>query len=131
MSLEVFDRKQTDYQGLWYHPEYHGYSSACLSLAKLKQFKGNVRMFVVKNRYYKQGGNQPNYLFRLMDSDSPIFKTMEICEAAKMDDKLYVTIGEACSIAQYQYDGKSDPADVYAPWDFGGKTIAEILGVEV
>lgn len=78
-KLEVFDKKQTKWEGLWWHPEYAGFSSATLNLSKLKQFKGSVRLYVRKNKFFNNGENgRPNYCFCIKDSDSEIFKTIEV-----------------------------------------------------
>lgn len=78
-KLEPFDAKQTNWEGLWWHPEYCGFSSACINLSKLKQFKGNVRLYVRKNKYFNGGENgQPNYRFCIKDSKSDVFHSMEI-----------------------------------------------------
>lgn len=68
-KMQTFDKKQTDWQGLWWHPEYANFSSAALSFAQLRKFKGRVRMIVRKNKFYNSGqNNRPNYLFCLADS---------------------------------------------------------------
>lgn len=78
-KLEPFDRKQTNWEGLWYHPEYGGYSSACISLADLRKFKGKVRLYVRKNKFFNKGENgRPNYHFCLKDADADVFHTLEI-----------------------------------------------------
>lgn len=79
-GLETFNGMQTTWEGLWYHPEYGGFSSASISLAQLKKFKGNVRVYVRKNKFFKQGTNRPNYNFCLKDSQSPTFTEIGIDE---------------------------------------------------
>ena len=59
MALDTFDRKQTKWEGLWWHPEYGGFSSASINLSKLKQFKGNVRLYVRKNKFFNGGEEKP------------------------------------------------------------------------
>ena len=39
----------------------------------------------------------------------------------------YLTPYEACEVARQRYDGNRDTHDVYCPWDFPTKTLAEIL----
>lgn len=73
MSVETFDRKQTNWIGLWYHPEYNGYSSAALNLSVLKEFKGCARLYLRKNKFYKKGENKPNYVLSIKDANSPTF----------------------------------------------------------
>ena len=63
-KLETFDNKQTKWEGLWWHGEYNGFSSATIDLSALKQFKGKVRLYVRKNKFYENGKNRrPNYFF--------------------------------------------------------------------
>jgi hypothetical protein len=82
--METFEKKQTKWEGLWWHPEYNGFSSAVINLAKLKAFKGNVRMYVRKNKYFNGGENdRPNYLFCIKDANSDIFKEVDIEEEPK------------------------------------------------
>lgn len=86
-KLEPFDKKQTNWEGLWYHPEYSGYSSACISLANLRKFKGNVRLYVRKNKFYNNGENgRPNYHFCLKDADAEVFQTLEVDEGESKYD---------------------------------------------
>ena len=68
MTCTRFTSK-TNWEGLWYHPESHSYSSAVLNLAALKDFKGCCRMKVIKNRFKKKGDNKPNYLFTIASVD--------------------------------------------------------------
>lgn len=42
-------------------------------------------------------------------------------------DNCFLTADEACSVARWQYDGKSDSHDVYCPWDFPTRTLGEII----
>lgn len=78
-KLEVFDGKQTSWGGLWWHPEYQYFSSESISLAQLKKFKGSVRVYVRKNKYFSNGKNgRPNYCFCLRDSKSDNTYELEI-----------------------------------------------------
>lgn len=80
-KLEPIDKKQTNWLGLWWHPEYNSYSSSVIDLSKLRKFKGKVRMLVRKNKFYNNGvNNRPNYTFCLKDADSEMFQTIEIEE---------------------------------------------------
>lgn len=77
--METFEGKQTKWEGIWWHPEYNGFSSAAINLSKLKQFKGYVRLYVRKNKYYCGGtNNRPNYMFCIKDSNSPTFHDIDI-----------------------------------------------------
>ena len=85
IKLEVIDGKQTSWEGLWWHPEYNGYSSATISLSELRKFKGNVRLYVRKNKYFNKGENKrPNYCFCLKDSKSEVFSLLEIQDEKKL-----------------------------------------------
>lgn len=67
--LHTFDRRETTWEGLWYHPESHNYTSAAINLSQLKKFKGSVRLIMIKNRS-KKSANAPNYLFRVQDAQA-------------------------------------------------------------
>lgn len=89
-KLKVIDGKQTSWEGLWWHPEYAGFSSATISLAQLREFKGNVRLYVRKNKFYQRGGDRPNYCFCLKDSSSPTFTEIGIeDDATKVEGRPY------------------------------------------
>ena len=70
-KLEPIEGKRSGWQGLWYQKEWHCFSSAVFNLAQLKKYKGNIRLKVVKNRFYKDGENRPNYVFCIMDANGP------------------------------------------------------------
>lgn len=61
--MEKFSDCHTRWEGLWYHPENHNYTSAALNLASLKDFKGNCRVRMIKNRF--KGEGKPTYLFTI------------------------------------------------------------------
>lgn len=70
---EKFSDCHTRWEGLWYHPENHNYTSAALNLASLKGFKGKCRIRMFKNR--RKGDGQPTYLFTissLTEDDSDV-----------------------------------------------------------
>jgi hypothetical protein len=78
-KLEVFDGKQTTWEGLWWHSECNYFSSAVISLAQLRKFKGNVRLYVKKNKFFNNGENgRPNYVFCLRDAKSDNVREWEI-----------------------------------------------------
>lgn len=86
--LEPIDGKQTKWEGLWWHPEYNGFSSAVLDLADLRKFKGRVRLYVRKNKFFNGGENgRPNYNFTLKDADADVFRILEIEEDDEEDDE--------------------------------------------
>ena len=78
-KLEPIDGKRTNWEGLWWHPEYNGFSSAVLSLSDLRKFKGKVRLYVRKNKNFNKGENgRPNYNFCLKDANSETFRALEV-----------------------------------------------------
>lgn len=117
-KLESFDLKQTTWEGLWYHPEHLGFSSARINLSKLKAFKGTVILYVRKNKFYKEGTNRPNYTFCIRDAnaDAPvtpdIISTAESEKYAKFengewktsDGQRLITYDEALSALCNMYD---------------------------
>ena len=81
MALKAFSKMRTGWQGLWWHPECNCYFSTSLNLAQLKQFKGNVRVYLKKNRFYNNGeNNRPNYVFMLSDAKGTDGATLEVTE---------------------------------------------------
>lgn len=133
--LEPIDNKQTKWEGLWYHPEYGGFSSASLSLADIRKFKGNVRLYVRKNKFFNGGENgRPNYHFCLKDANSEVFHLWEVeeekpnCYWSERDECYYdnegkrlYTRGEVRQIINGTVDdvqyGITDPYDIL-PEDF-------------
>jgi hypothetical protein len=98
-KLEVFENLQTDWNGLWFHPEVGGFSSAAINLSKLKKFKGAVKFYVRKNRLYKKDTNRPNYVFCIKGSNSPICSELTI----EKDRYCYYDEDKRC---YYDEDGK-------------------------
>ena len=47
-KLEPYDGKRSRWQGLWWHPEYNGFLSEAFSLADIRKYKGQVRLYVRK-----------------------------------------------------------------------------------
>lgn len=87
-KLEPIDGKRTSWQGLWWHPEYNGFSSACLNLSDLRKFKGNVRLYVRKNKFFNNGENgRPNYVFCLKDAESETFYELDVEEEKGEEEK--------------------------------------------
>lgn len=92
--MKTFSALQTKWEGLWWHPEYQGFSSAAINLAQLREFKGPVRLFVRKNKFYNNGENgRPNYHFCLKDADSPTFREVEILDDEDADSWRYAPDG--------------------------------------
>lgn len=89
-KLEPIEGKQTKWMGLWWHPEYNGFSSPVLSLADIRKFKGNVRLYVRKNKFYNKGENgRPNYCFTLKDADAEMFHLLEVEDYEQESDDVY------------------------------------------
>jgi hypothetical protein len=85
-KLEPIARHSTNWAGLWYHPEINGFISAVIDLADLRKFKGKVRLYVRKNKFYCGGENgRPNYNFCLRDASSDTFKVLTV-EGNEEDD---------------------------------------------
>ena len=91
-KLDVFENMQTDWIGLWWNPENQYFSSESISLAALKKFKGAVRLYVKKNKFYKDGSGRPNYRFVIRDAKSEP-KELSIYEDNNVyeDDDVYYT----------------------------------------
>lgn len=86
-KLESIEKKQTNWLGLWWHPEYNGFSSEAIDLAQLRKFKGKVRLYVRKNKFYNNGENgRPNYNFCFKDADAEVFKSFEVVDSDDEDD---------------------------------------------
>ena len=80
-KLLPIEGKQTTWHGLWWHPEYNGFSSTVLSLADIRKFKGNVRLYVRKNKFFDGGKNgRPNYNFCFKDANADVFQEWEVVE---------------------------------------------------
>lgn len=86
-KLKSFERQQTTWEGLWYQPEWLGFSSAAINLSKLKAFKGTVILYVRKNKYYKEGSNRPNYVFSIRDAKSEAPVTPDVIEGTEYATK--------------------------------------------
>lgn len=101
-KLETIDGKQTSWEGLWWHPEYNGFSSATIDLSQLRKFKGKVRLYVRKNKFYKRGSNRPNYCFCLKDSESPTFTEIGIeDDETEVDDESRPYQEDGCYYTEY------------------------------
>jgi len=113
-KLKAFDKKCTNWQGLWWHPEYNGFSSANINLAQLKEFKGNVKLYVRKNKYFNNGENgRPNYCFCFKDADSETFQELEV-----MDDDYKTELEEKIEeLAEIMRDGNRNGDLMMLPSD--------------
>lgn len=79
--MKTVDGMTSNWCGLWWHPEYNGFSSAPLNLSELKKYKGTVRLYVRKNKYFNGGeNNRPNYQFCIKDAHAAMFENIEFLE---------------------------------------------------
>lgn len=111
-KLIPIERKTTKWEGLWWHPEYNGFSSRPLSLAGLRKFKGQVRLYVRKNKFFNNGENgRPNYNFCLKDADADVFTEIEVVdddreseERLYTEDEVRTIINGVCRDVRSGYD---------------------------
>ena len=79
MGLQVIDGKMTNWCGLWFHNDTNAFSSSVIDLADLRKFKGKVRLYVRKNKFFNKGeNNRPNYNFCLRDANSDVFTELKV-----------------------------------------------------
>lgn len=114
-KLAPIDRKQTEWEGLWWHNEYKEFSSAVLSLADIKKFKGKVRLYVRKNKNFNGGENgRPNYLFCLKDANSDNSHEWNVIdddsERLYTEDEIRAIIED---VVRYVEQGYTDPDSLY------------------
>lgn len=132
--LQSFDGRQTNWEGLWWHPEYCGYSSKAFNLSELKKFKGTVRIYARKNKFYNNGENgRPNMSFCLKDSKSDAFTELSIKpedEYAKMgeDGHFYTKDGNRLySHEEVQYAINRAAEDGARGYGWGDNTVSDYL----
>lgn len=131
--METFKAMQSDWIGLWWHPEYNGFSSAIINLAQLKKFKGTVRILVRKNKYFNNGeNNRPNYRLCIKDSSSPTFCDLGVVEdedATGEDDWRYAPDGQYLyteeEVRRVMHGACRDGQGGYDPFDL---LISDYLG---
>ena len=124
--MEVIQGKSSNWEGLWWHPEFNGFSSSTINLAKLKKFKGNVRILVRKNKYFNGGENsKPNYLFQIKDSNSPTFHDLEVNDddvemnpSMFVDDNWACDRGIECPVCGYDYAHIIKPISTHENYGF-------------
>ena len=90
-KFQPYDGKQTTWAGLWWHPEVNGFSSEVLNLATIRQFKGNVRLYMRKNKFFNSGENgRPNYCFCLRSTSAEKDEPWEVEGMdAEPEERLY------------------------------------------
>lgn len=85
-KLEPFEGKQTNWIGLWWHPEINAFLSPTLDLADLRKFKGQFKIQIRKNKYYNNGENgRPNYCFTIREAHSDAFENILVDEDEKAE----------------------------------------------
>ena len=89
VELKKFEGMQTEWLGIWKNENYNGYMSQSINLNVLKEFKGNVRFYLRKNRYYKKDSDRPFYVLCVKDSKSPTFSI----NASVEEDRAMARIG--------------------------------------
>lgn len=109
MSLKVIDGKQTEMGGLWWHPKQATFTSQTINLSQLREFKGNVRLIVKKNAFFKQGTDRPNYVFWLRDAKEDEALELSVEDVEEDDrkytyDDLVACIRGACEDGRRGYD---------------------------
>lgn len=117
MSREPFDKMQTDSLGLWWNEDYHSWTSPALNLAKLREFKGNVRIIVKRNRFYKKGSGRPYFTVRIVSSKAETGKDpgcMSVCDDCEYYGNHY-SASDVYSAAEMVSDGYSID-DIYAEY---------------
>lgn len=99
MKLESIEKKMTSWEGLWWHPECRSFYSKPFDLESLKKFKGNVRIFVKKNKYFNNGKNgRPNYLFSIQSLNADGILQSEAEETGQEDAESRFTYDEVQEI---------------------------------
>lgn len=88
-KLESFAGMCTNTVGLWWHPETCCFSSETINLADLRKFKGVVRFYVRKNKFFNKGeNNRPNYVLWMRDANG---EKAAMMEAVIEDEAVYRT----------------------------------------
>lgn len=100
-KCESFADCHTRWEGLWYHPEAHNYTSAVLNLAALKGFKGTCRLRMIKNR--KKGDTQPTYLFTIGSTTEDMSDNVEPLEIRESQDNTQALLDELKNVLQESY----------------------------
>lgn len=75
------------WEGLWYHPESHSYTSSVFNVNSLRDYKGNFQIIARRNRLHKDGDNKPNMIFMVCGSDYPNTKDLEFEEPIEESPK--------------------------------------------
>lgn len=78
MSLKKFEKKRIGGIGLWYQKSEKTYVSEPLNLSNLKEFKGNCRFIIYKNRWHQKNDNRPDHVLYIYDTESANKKVFDI-----------------------------------------------------
>lgn len=118
--MKPFDKKTTGSIGLWWDPNSQYFTSGSINLSVLKEFKGNVKIIVKKNRYYSKESNRPNRLAFIVGCKSDKAKLVTVEDIESKDIPVY-TEAQVRRIIDGAFEdfkyGISDPWDVL-PEDF-------------
>lgn len=118
MALDMFDSKKTNWEGLWYQPDMHIYTSRCFTLADLRKFKGNIKILVRKNKFFEKDSRRPNYQFCICDSRAEKVQSFQVMKAISeaFENEAYIRLDDAVEVARrllqdmqygYSYDDLS------------------------
>lgn len=103
-KLQPIDQMQTPWIGLWYDKSSHGFSSQVISLSDIRKFKGHIKAYIKKNKFYEEGSQRPNYVMMLKDanSENPLELSVE-----KSEEKETFTREEVVSMLSGLYSYES------------------------
>ena len=102
--MKIFERQKTDWVGLWKDEDNKMYISPSVNLKPFKDFKGNVRVIVRKNKFYTKGSNRPQMQLMIVDSQSMNAKDIEPYEIKIKDGKKVIAVETAIEIALRMID---------------------------
>lgn len=88
VTLQKFEGMQNEWMGIWRNEGYNGYVSQTFSLDVFKQFKGNVKFYLRKNRYYTKDSSRPYFVLCVKECKSPVFNELRV-----KTDASYARIG--------------------------------------
>jgi len=93
-KLEHIGERGTTGVGLWWHPDMFSFTSQAVNLSDLKRFKGAVRFYVRKNRFFNGGENgRPNYLLSIWGVDTSSPKEVKVIdETSEKEERLTVIL---------------------------------------
>ena len=112
--LEVIDGKESNWFGIWWNPENCSFGSESINLSQFKKFKGNVRIFIKKNKYYSKDSNRPNYICKIRDSKLVPKRDTEIrdIDNESNEERLYTYDEVRYAIRMANQDGSNGYTDI-------------------